>query len=518
MSDPQDRSHSRYTSGRAIVLYVALANLALHLYATATHGYGYFRDELYYIACSRHLDWGYVDQPPLIALVTKVTILLFGDSLLVLRLVPALAISGLILLTGSLAKELGGGRFAQALAALALLLAPIFLATGSLLTMNAFEPLIWIGCLYIVLIAVRRNQPRLLIWFGVLAGLGLQTKYSMLVFGLGITLGLLLTPARRFLVNPWMWVGGAIAGLIFLPNLLWNIHRSFPFLQLMHNIQASGRDIHPGPVEFVLQQILLTGPLALPIWLAGLWFCFFSAEGKRFRLIGWTFSIIFLVFFVLHGKNYYIAPAYPMLLAAGAVALERAFSRRSLAWLKLAYAALLFVGGVLFLPLTVPVLSVETFLRYQDAMPIKAPAAEKSHLGAALPQHFADQFGWEEMTAAVAKVYNGLSEDERTRTAIFCSNYGEAGAIDFFGRRYGLPKAICPHQSYFYWGPHGYTGEIEIVLGGNPKQLAAIYDSVEEAAEPNNPYAIPFENHPIYLCRGYKGNLTEVWPRLKNWD
>src|SRR5215831_3329879 len=181
MSDSQPRKSPWYSSSDTIVLYIALSNLALHLYATASNGYGYFRDELYYIACSRHLDFGYVDQPPVIALVTKITILLFGDSLVVLRLVPALASSGLILLTGSLAKEMGGGRFAQGLAALAVLLAPVFLATGSLLTMNAFEPLIWIGCLYIILIAIRRNQPKLLIWFGVLAGIGLQTKYSMLV-------------------------------------------------------------------------------------------------------------------------------------------------------------------------------------------------------------------------------------------------------------------------------------------------------------------------------------------------
>jgi hypothetical protein len=515
LNDARRSRHAWYGSGAMIVACLAVANLALHLYAG--HRYGYFRDELYYIACGKHLDWGYVDQPPMIALITRATRLFLGDSLVVLRLVPALATSGLILVTGSLARELSGGRFAQGLAALSVLIAPVYLAMGGLLTMNAFEPLIWMGCIYVVLAAIRRNQPSLLIWFGLLAGVGLETKYSMLAFGLGLAGALLLTPARRLFASPWMWAAGGVALLLLLPNLLWNIHRHFPFVELMHNIQASGRDIHPGPIEFVLQQVLLIGPLSLPVWVAGLWFCFFSGEG-RYRLIGWTFAIVFLVFFVLHGKNYYLAPAYPMLFAAGGVALERAFSRPRLGWLKPAYSALLLVGGVAFLPLVVPVLPVEAFLKYQDAMPVKAPAAEKSHLGAALPQHFADQFGWSEMVAAVGGIYNGLSPDEQPRTAIFCSNYGEAAAIDFFGARYGLPEAISGHQNYFYWGPRGYTGEIVIVLGGNLKELTANFNSVERVADLNNPYAMTFENHPIYVCRGIKQNLQEMWPRLKNWD
>src|SRR5690348_7561927 len=267
-----------------VILGLAACKLLVHLYA-GRH-YGYFVDELYYLACSRHLDWGYVDQPPLIAFVTWLARSLFGDSLAAIRFFPAVAGAGEVALTGLIARELGGGRFAQGLAALATLCAPGILAGDNLLSMNAFEPLFWMGCAWLLIRMVKTGNPKLWIWFGFLAGFGLENKYSMLIFGAGIVFGLLLTPERRLLANRWLWIGGAIAFLIFLPNLLWNIQHHFPFLEIQANIRRSGRDVPLGPLAFFAQEILTMHPLALPIWLAGLWFYFFSKSGKPFRALG----------------------------------------------------------------------------------------------------------------------------------------------------------------------------------------------------------------------------------------
>jgi hypothetical protein len=507
---------ARLASAPALVLYLAAVKLLL--YALAAGRYGYFRDELYYLACAEHLDWGYVDQPPLIALAAWFSRHVFGESLHALRLLPALAGAGEIVLAGAIARQLGGRRFAQALAALGVLAATIDLGLGNLLTMNAFEPLFWMGCAYVLILMIKRQDPRLWVAFGVLAGLGLENKYSMAIFGFGALLGLLLTPERKLLVSKWLWMGGAIAFLLWMPNLLWNIHYHWPFLELMRNIRVSGRDIQLGAVDFILQQILMMNPVTCPLWLVGLLFLFFSRQGKPFRVLGWAYLATLVVFIVLKGKIYYPAPAYPMLLAAGAVAAENAMDRRGAAWPKPAIVAMLLAGGAALAPVMLPILPVELYLRYQASLPFKVPATEKSHLGAALPQWYADQFGWQEMTTTVARIYDSLPPAEREKTAIFGDNYGEAAAIDFFGPKLGLPKAISGHQNYFLWGPRNYTGEVVIVLGGRAKDLRRVFNQVEVAAQLNHPYALWFENRPIFLCRGLKGNLQDLWPKVKNWD
>lgn len=225
---------------------------------------------------------------------------------------------------------------------------------------------------------------------------------------------------------------------------------------------------------------------------------------------------MFIAFVVLKGKVYYLAPAYPMLLAAGALVTEKVIRRSGHGWLRPAVVTILILGGILLAPFGLPVLPVETFLQYQRTIGIEPPRTETSHT-AELPQLYADQFGWEEMTATVARIYNGLSAEEKAKAAIFAANYGEAGAIDFFGPKYGLPKAISGHQNYFFWGPRQYSGEIVLVLGGSLQRLEQYFSHVEEAAVLHHPYAMPFENRPVYLCRDLKVPLKELWPKLKNW-
>lgn len=507
------------------MFYLAAIVLAVQL-ATAHH-YGYFRDELYYLACSEHLAWGYVDQPPLIAFIAWLARAIFGDSLPAIRFLPASVGATLVVLTGKLVRELGGRRFAQGLAALAVTLAPINLSIDHLLTMNAFEPLFWMGCAFVLIRMIKTGNTKLWVWFGLLSGLGLENKHSMLFFGFGAVVGLLLTPERRLLRSRWLWLGALVALLIFLPNLAWEIRHHFPTLELLQNVQQSGRNVSLNALGFLLQQILIMHPLAFPIWMAGLWYYLRTQEGKPYRALGWTYLIILAVMLVLNGRIYYLAPAYSMLFAAGAVAIDNWLERRQLAvnihrqgngWLKGAYATLLVATGLMFAPFSMPVLPVETYIAYSKALHFSPPRIERHRLSN-LPQIYADMFGWKEMTETVAKIYNSLPPEERARTALFGNNYGEAGAIDFFGPRYGLPKAISGHQNYFYWGPRDYTGEIMIVLGeGDPRNLERGFASVQPVAAINNEYAMPYENLPIYLCRGPKFNVKEMWPRLKKWN
>jgi len=481
---------------------------------TATR-YGIFRDELYYLACSEHLDWGYVDQPPLIALLAWLVRHLLGDSLLGLRLLPALASGALVVITGKLVKEMGGGRFAQSLAATAVMFAPIYLILHHWLTMNAFEPLFWMGGAYCVVRAINSREERYWLWFGLLVGAGLENKYSMAFFTLGVLIGVIATGERRFLRSRWLWLGALAAGVLFLPNFVWLIGHHFPFLELMHNIRQTHRDVVRGPISFVLDQAMIMGPWSLPIWVLGLAWLLVSAEGRRYRALGLTYLVLLVFFIVLKGKNYYLAPAYPMLFAAGAIAFERWTRTRSKSSRPI-YLALVIVGGVLFLPLTTPILPPEAFIRYQRALGIEPPKAENQDNGP-LPQYFADEFGWEEMVTRVAAVYKSLPEQERSRTMIFANDYGSAGAVDFFGPKYGLPKAVSNHQTYWYWGPRNYDGRTVIVLGSDGQSDRQHFQSVEVAAQVSHPYSRRDEWFPILLCRGLTFNLTESWPKMKRW-
>jgi hypothetical protein len=505
--------HDIFAGATAIVLYIAAASFLAHMLTAGR--YGYFRDELYYLACARHLAFGYVDQPPMIAIVTWLTVHTIGTSLHALHFLPALAGAATIWLTAMIARELGGGRFAQGVSALSVAVAGIYVIMAHLLTMNIFEPLFWMGCAYLVIRIVKTGNQKLWLWFGVLAGVGLENKYSMALFGFALVVGLLLTAERKAFRLPWIWLAGGIAFAIFLPNLIWNIQHHWPFIELMRNIRASGRDVIRGPVTFMGEQILMMSPLNFPIWLAGLLFLFFGRNGRRFRVLGWAFLVVVGITMVLHGKDYYSAPAYPMLLAAGAVVIERAARVRH--WLKPATVLALIVTTAPLFPMMIPVLPLETYVDYQQTLGLAPPASEKSHLTSPLPQYYSDELGWQEMTAAVAQAYDRLPLGLRSVTAIYAQNYGEAGAIDFFGPQYGLPNAICPHQTYYLWGPRQFTGLSMIVLGDTREHLEQYFGQVIRTGSFGVPYAL--EKGPIWICTQPRGwNLKQIWPKLKDWD
>jgi len=404
------------------------------------------------------------------------------------------------------------------LSAICALIAPQYLSNGSLLGTNCLEPNLWMGCAYFAILAIKCNDPRYWLWFGVVAGLGMEEKYSIALFGFGIALGLLLTEHRRVFLNKWIWVGGLAAFLIFLPNLLWNIKYDWPFLQLMRGIREAGRDIVLPLPQYFFQQTLLVNPLTAPIWLAGLFALLFSARLRPYRFLGWCYLVCFTVFFVLRGKNYYLAPVYPMLLAAGAVVIELAIDRPRLTWLKPAIVIVLLATGAHLAPVVIPVLSPDGFIAYMKYLPFKLPVMERAHARAVLPQWYSDQFGWEEIVAETAQAWNRLAPEERHDCGIFAQDYGQAGAIDFLGRRYGLPASLSGHQSWFLWGPRGYSGNCMIVLDDSKERLEELWQHVEYVGtSADNPYALE-KQIDVFICRGAKfGTLADLWPILKRW-
>jgi hypothetical protein len=525
-----ERSHSRFVSGPAIVLYIVAAKLLLHL--LTVNRYGIFRDEMYYLACSRHMAWGYVDHPPLTVWVAWFSRHVLGDSLLAVRLLPILTGAALVWLTGKLAREMGGGRFAQSLSAFAVVVVPIYLVGGSWLTDNIFEQLIWMGCIWLVIRAINNGDARYWFWFGVLAGLGFENKYSIAFLLLGLLTGVVLTPHRHFLKSRYLWLGVLACAVIALPNLLWQVHYHFPFLELIRNIRLTNRDVVRGPMAFIADQATIMNPILFPLWVGGVIWLFIGKSTMReeqgsneappsaspYRLLGWTFLVVLTTFIAMKAKNYYVVPIYPMLFAAGAIGLERiTHGRRAGTWARSIYVALVIAVGVLLLPFSVPVLSPENYLRYQKALGMTPPEIEHQQNGP-LPQWYADEFGWPEMVEKVAQVYNSLPPEERARTAIFANGWGEAAAVDYFGPRYGLPQAISKSNSYWVWGPGRYDGSTMIILRSSGQHDREFFESVQIVGHVKHPYARRDEYFDILLCRGPQASLQEIWPQLKQFD
>ena len=523
----------------AIGLYFAFFKLILHFIFNSD--YGYFRDELYYIACGEHLAFGYPDHAPLVALMAKTSRVLFGDSLFALRLFSSLAGAFKIFLTALLVREFGGKRFATFLACLCVLCAPIYLALDGLFSMNPLEPVFWMLCVYFAIRATKEmmNEERKTVsenvaiknsvfgthtsslnwlFFGTFAGLGLMNKHSMLFFGFALIVGLLLTPARKAFLDKYFWFGGLIAFVIFLPNIIWQVNNNFATLELLRNVQTSGKNVVMSPLQFFVSQIMGLQPLSLPIWLAGIWFFLADKNGKRFRFLGVCYLVLLALMIYLKAKDYYLAPIYPMLFAGGAVFWEQLSEKiRALRFARYALPVLVLVPTIFIAPVVLPILPIETLINYQETIGFQPPKSEVAH-DSPLQQIFSDQLGWREMVAQVADVYNNLPPEDRAKAGIYAGNYGEAGAIDFYGAKYNLPKAISPHQSYFLWGPRGYTGEVLILLGASKEEAQKKCESVEEKAKVDSPYSESYEKYHILICRNTKKPLPEIWQSLKYWN
>jgi len=505
---PDGAASDRPRADVAVLVTLCAVKLILHLF-TSVRNYGYFRDELYYLDMARHLDWGYVDCAPLIALYAKLA-LLMGGSLAALRLLPAMAGTALVALSILIAREFGGGRFAQFFAGLAVLLAPGILAMDSLLTMNAFEPLFWMGCVLVVARFLRTGDSRLWLWFGVLAGLGLENKHSTVFFGFAVVAGLLLTRHRREFLKPWIWIAGALALALFLPNLIWQVRHHFPTLEDLQNVRREGKNVALGPAAFTLQQVIDMHPILCPVWLIGLIMLF---RERLWRPLALACVVFFVTMAIAHAKDYYLFPIYPMLFASGAVAIERWTASPAV---RISITAIVVLGGLVTMPLATWMLPPERYIAYERALGFKPQKAEVHHEGA-LPQPIGDQFGWPQLVREVAGIYNSLPAAEREKTGIFPGNYGEAGAINLWGPQYGLPRAYSRHQNYWYWGPPAQQYTNLIVLEWDRKDVEDNCTSFQ-AFEHYNQYGMGEENTPIYLCRGATFDLRKIWWHSHHWN
>lgn len=502
-----------------LIYAFAAAKLLLHigvnLFHWRTGAYEIFRDELYYLACADHLAWGYVDQPPLSIFLLAAVEAVLGDSLFALRLVPAFAGAGVVLLTGLLARELGGGRFAVALAAGGALVSPINLALASIWSMNVFDLLLIALAAFLLVRLIKTGEPKLWLAVGVVLGLGLLNKVGVLWVGLGVFAGVVATRERRWLATPWPWAGGLIAALLFLPYVLWNAANDWAHLEFIESA-VSGKYSGLSAWSFLSGQVLIQNPTTLPLWLGGLAWLLFARAGRRFRLLGVVWVTACLVLIANgHSKAEYLASTYAMLFAAGGVAWERLLPRRAaVRGVALAVVA----SGLALAPLATPMLPVETYIRYSRALGV-APGTDEGHELGELPQFYADMFGWQAKAAAVAEVYHALPAADRERAAIFADNYGRAGAIDYFAGEYDLPGAVGNHNNYWLWGPGEATGEVVVVLGGDIEDHRRRFASVEVAGVARCRYCIPYEKDlPIHVCRGLRLPLAELWPAIGHYD
>lgn len=496
-------------SRAAAIAAWSIAALVAVVFILAGGHYGPMRNELYFIVCGRHPALGYVDQPPLVPLIAALT-QAGGIHIFLLRIPAILAIVLLVPLTVAFAQLLGATTRAAWLAAVAIAAATMLTAMSATLNTSTFEPLLFTAVAYLVVRAHLRNEPALYRWAGVVAGIAFETRYGILMWGIGLLAGLLIAGPRSILRSRDLWLGVGIAALIALPNVLWQAVHGFPFLELVRN-DNSGNLIGT-PLGFALFQVFLMNFLLAPLWITGIFAPFFSARLREFRFLSIAFVVTAAIVVFSHGKAYYMTAAYPTMFALGAAAATRLWRSIIALW-----AILAALNGATALPFVLALEPPAKLKATIDQSKFKMPPMERAGIGAPLMQVLSDEFGWRDLAGTVERVYAALPADKRAKAAIWASNYGEASAIDVFGR--GLPPALSGNNQFYLWGTHGFDGAVVLAVNGDPAEWAQLCSSSRIVATfGNSPYAMPYETHrPIVLCEGMHAPLAEVWPRFKHY-
>lgn len=500
-------------------LLLPIVLLALGIHALPHPGFGFQRDELLYFAMGDHLDLFRMQFPPLIAAAARLMKALFGDQVAGARLLPALLHATLIILAAAMARAICGAAPAQLLAGLALLVAPVFVRAGTLFQPVVFE-LTWSSLALLALLELLGQQAdsvqaRAGWWcvLGTALGLGAMTKFSIAFLLLGVSVAVLLSPLRRDLLTRWPWTAALLVAALAVPSLSGQVTWQWPFLAQMAALRETQlQRVTPG--AFLSAQLLMLGPAAV-VMLVGAWSLMFDTRARRFRPAAFAAVAVMVVLLILHGKDYYFAPVHPLLLAAGSVALARMSERTGRAWLAPAVATLLLVGGALLLPMGAPILPREALARYAARLGVSRAVATNYGTVLALPQDFADMIGWEELTATVAAVYRSLPDAERTPTVIVGGNFGRAGALAIYAKRYGLPYPVSRSGDFYNWGLPAQPISTLIIVGGTMADLQPLCGNVTEVARTSNPWGVEQEQEvPIHVCRDLREAPDVIWRRL----
>ncbi|MFN8060432.1 MAG: glycosyltransferase family 39 protein [Vicinamibacterales bacterium] len=489
--------------------------LAVHL--LTWRGYGWFRDELYYVVCARHLAWGYVDHPPFSIALLRAVMNVTGTSLFAMRAVAALCSAAAVLSTGALAGELGGNRAARVVAMTAALAAPLNLAIGFFYSMNVIDLVVWPLAMLLVLRAARRERRADWAIAGLVLGIGLLNKISVLWLGGGLAVGLLMTPARRTLRTPGPWVAGAVAGLIFAPHVLWQIRHDWPTLEFIRH--AGGEKMQSRSVlTFTRDALGDEGIVVALLGLSGLATAWWRQVDARARVVAWAWVAVFaLLAMNKTSRTEYLAPAWCWLFALAGVAIERFSEGRSATW-RVAPVGVTAAFGAVALPLALPVLTTDTYVRVAARLGATASTEEKNEVGR-LPQFFADMNGWESIVGSLEAAWRQLPADRQPHAVIFGTNYGESAAVDVLGGARGMPAASGSHNNYFLWGPPDESVDAVVVMSSNPARWRAAFEHTTLAGETDCGDCMPYENHrPIYIAWGRKVPWRDAWPGLKHFD
>jgi hypothetical protein len=499
-------------SDLAPLLAIAAVNFVGHMLVAGN--YGYFRDELYYIVSGQRLQLGYVDFPGMIAYVAALMGVVAGDNLVAIHVIPALAGAAVVFVAGMTARELGGRQGAQILAALGTLVTAQ-LAFSSIFSMDILDMLWWSLCAYLLVRLVGRGQPKLWLAFGLVAGLGLMTKLTIAFFLITLLIAILATKGgRENLRTRWFWLGAGAAFLFLVPYILWNAMNGWPTVDFfLHHGGLNGG----GPLSFAVFQVLIANPVNIPLAIGGFYFFLRSSEGSQLRLLGLALAILFFIFLLENAKPYFYTGAYPILIAGGALMAEGVVRRRR--WLPIGLGIALVVTGSALAPLEMPILAPATYAGTYGALSGVANGAAAQGGVGVFPQYLGDRFGWDTMTATVASVYDGLPPQERSQACVFTGNYGEASALTFLGKEYGLPQVISGNNNFYIWGPGLCTGQVLITVGVSLGDLQQSFRNVTRAAVMTCSYCVGEENSlPVYVATNPLMSAQDLWPSVKHFN
>ena len=488
-----------------LLILLALGGSLFHILLNGQ--YGFHRDELDFIMNARQLDWGYVSYPPITPFFARVGLELFGESLRGLRVLPAIAQGVAMVLAGLMAHDLGGKRNAQLLTAFAVFISPVSLMGGTVIMYFSFDYLWWVMVAFFTVRLLATDDARYWLGIGASVGLGMMTKYTMSFWVAGLVVAVLLTSLRKYLLSKWLYLGAAVAVLIFLPNLIWQVRHDFIAFDYLSAIHA--RDIQWGRSnDFLIEQLYnTTNPFSLPLWTVGLSLCLFDASLKRFRALGWMFIVTFALFFLTKGRSYYTAPSYVMLLAAGCVWFEGWLEAQTEKIRRLGFGLLWgmqAIGALIAIVLMKPI------------APINSPLWE---ITSGVNEEVVEMIGWQDLTTQVAQIYRSIPEQEKTHTAILVGNYGEAGALDLYGKEYGLPRVISGGNSMWYRGYGEPEPESLIVVGFESSYALKFFNSCDYQGTVTNRYGVKNEetthHTSLFVCREPRQPWNQIWQDMQ---